>query len=227
MATNIEVYKNLNLSFFSTLHWNVKRMKDRKMSSVSHTRADVHITPSLLHRSRDGSFLAVSSTDGYCSFLCFSPGELGTPLKEPPTLEVFAPNSAVEKKGKKASRTSSPGTQPAGNLAQTTTPQSVAGAAAATKEPPCITSPEEKKSTPSAKPKPQPRRITLNTLEGWGKPAAPKPAAPQTPPPPTTTAAATSTPQPRLAPLTPTTPSAAAPHTTPQGKTTPKGPTPR
>lgn len=217
-------------------------MKDRKMSSVCHTRADVHIMLSLLHRSRDGSFLAVSSTDGYCSFLCFSPGELGTPLKEPPTLELFAPNSAVEKKGKKASKTSSPGTQPAGNLAQTTTPQSVVAAAA--KEPPCITSPEEKKSTPSAKPKPQPRRITLNTLEGWGKPAAPKPAAPQTPPPPTTSAAATSTPQPRVAPLTPTTPSAAAPRitpltpstpkilnggssTTPQGKTTPKGPTPR
>lgn len=192
-------------------------------------------TPSPLHRSRDGSFLAVSSTDGYCSFLCFSPGELGTPLKEPPVLEVFTPNSAVDKKGKKASRTSSPGTHPT----QTATPQSGSGA---TKEPPCITTPEERKSTPSTKSKPQPRRITLNTLEGWGKPAAPKAAAPQTPPPPTS--AATSTPQPRVVPLTPTTPSSPAPRvglltpstpkilnaassTTPQGKTTPKGPTPR
>lgn len=207
--------------------------------------ANIHYhTLSDLTWSRDGSFLAVSSTDGYCSFLCFSPGELGTPLKEPPVLQVFAPNSAVDKKGKKASRTSSPGTQPPGHPAQAATPQ---GAATAAKDPPCVISPEEKKSTPGAKPKPQPRRITLNTLEGWGKPAAPKAAAPQTPPPPahtSTTAAAPSTPQPRLAPLTPTTPSAAAPRTapltpstpkilngasstTPQGKTTPKGPTPR
>lgn len=207
------------------------------MSPSYQTRADVHITPSLLHRSRDGSFLAVSSTDGYCSFLCFSPGELGTPLKEPPTLEVFAPNSAVDKKGKKASRTSSPGTQPV----QTATPQTSATAA---KEPPCITSPEEKKSMPSAKPKPQPRRITLNTLEGWGKPTATKAATPQTPPPTSAAATPTSTPQTRVVPLTPTTPSSATPRitpltpstpkllngassTTPQGKTTPKGPTPR
>lgn len=209
-----------------------------------HVRADVHqsVTPFLLRRSRDGSFLAVSSTDGYCSFLCFSPGELGTPLKEPPVLQVFAPNSAVDKKGKKASRTSSPGTQPPGHPAQAATPQ---GSATAAKDPPCVISPEEKKSTPGAKPKPQPRRITLNTLEGWGKPAAPKAAAPQTPPAHTSAAAAApSTPQPRVAPLTPTTPSAAAPRTapltpstpkilngasstTPQGKTTPKGPTPR
>ncbi|KAJ8389732.1 hypothetical protein AAFF_G00114380 [Aldrovandia affinis] len=51
--------------------------------------------------SRDGSFLAVSSTDGYCSFITFSEGELGTPLKERPLLETLTPGSAPEKKGKK------------------------------------------------------------------------------------------------------------------------------
>lgn len=203
---------------------------------------EVTLPPSLLLRSRDGSFLAVSSTDGYCSFLCFAPRELGTPLKEPPVLEVFTPNSAVEKKGKKVSRTTSPGMQPQGNSAQTATPQ---GGTA--KDPPCITSPEEKKSTPSAKPKsqPQPRRITLNTLEGWGKPSTPRAAAPQTPPPTAhTSASAPLTPQPCAAPLTPTSASTATPRTgpltpstpkilkstsstTPQGKVTPKGPTPR
>ncbi|CAB1419808.1 unnamed protein product [Pleuronectes platessa] len=165
--------------------------------------------------SRDGSFLAVSSTDGYCSFLTFSPGELGTPLKEPPTLEVFVPNSGVEKKGKKC---------------------------------PSITPPEEKKSTPSTKSKTQPRRITLNTLQGWGKPSSPKttaPSAPQTPTPGSTSAP--STPQPlvapltptsssktqiRVAPLTPSTPKAlnsanTAGPTTPKGTTTPKGPASR
>ncbi|XP_058509849.1 chromatin assembly factor 1 subunit B [Solea solea] len=192
--------------------------------------------------SRDGSFLAVSSTDGYCSFLSFFPGELGTPLKEPPTLEMFVPNSGAEKKSKKSSagRTSSPGSQPSSS-APTPTSQT-------SKDTPSFTPPEDKKSTPSTKCKPQPRRITLNTLEGWGKPTSPKttaPAAPQTP-----TAACTSapsTPQPHIAPLTPTsssktqqritplTPSTPKVQnsantpvpTTPKGITTPKGPTPR
>eukprot|EP00064_Thunnus_orientalis_P003377 superscaffoldBa00000271_g3386 len=111
-----------------------------------------------------------------------------------------------------------------------------------------ITPPEEKKSTPSAKSKPQPRRITLNTLEGWGKPTTPKataPSAPQTPTSGSTSAPSTPQPhnthltptnssktQPRIAPLTPSTPkvlnSANTPGpTTPKGTTTPKGPTPR
>lgn len=186
----------------------------------------------LLCRSRDGSFLAVSSTDGYCSFLSFSPGELGTPLKEPPALEVFAPNSGVEKKGKKLARTSSPGTQP---LSSVPTPTSQTGLV---KDAPPVTPPEEKKSTPSAKSKPQPRRITLNTLEGWGKPCTSKApqtqtststSAPSTPQPCVTPLTPTnSTTQPRITPLTPTTPkvSSTGP-TTPKVRTTPKGPTPR
>ncbi|XP_034742099.1 chromatin assembly factor 1 subunit B [Etheostoma cragini] len=193
--------------------------------------------------SRDGSFLAVSSTDGYCSFLSFSPGELGTPLKEPPTLEVFIPNSGVEKKGKKSSaaRTSSPLTQTPSS-AQTPTSQASVG-----KDAPFVTPPEEKKSTPSVKSKPQPRRITLNTLEGWGKPSNSKTTVPPAPLTPTSAStSAPSTPQPRITPLTPTsssttqlriaplTPStpkapnsADAGPTTPKGTTTPKGPTPR
>ncbi|XP_030614302.1 chromatin assembly factor 1 subunit B [Archocentrus centrarchus] len=172
--------------------------------------------------SRDGSFLAVSSTDGYCSFLSFSPGELGTPLKEPPTLEVFVPSSGVEKKGKKASvaKSSSPVSQPS-NSAPAATSQTSQGS---------LTSPEEKKSANS---KPQPRRITLNTLEGWGKPTTPKAtasASPQTPK--SGSASAPSTPQPRVTPLTPSTPKVLnsvnnAGSTTPKGATTSKGPTPR
>nr|XP_046260058.1 chromatin assembly factor 1 subunit B [Scatophagus argus] len=205
--------------------------------------SNVHYhTLSDLTWSRDGSFLAVSSTDGYCSFLSFSPGELGTPLKEPPTLEIFAPHSGVEKKGKKSARTSSPGTQPP-NSAQTPTSQTVNG-----KDAPSVTPPEEKKSTPSAKSKPQPRRITLNTLEGWGKPATSKAtttSAPQTPTSASTSAPSTPLPrvtpltptncrtsQPRIAPLTPSTPKVlnsanTTGPTTPKGATTPKGPTPR
>uniref|UniRef100_A0A3Q3LRU2 Chromatin assembly factor 1 subunit B n=1 Tax=Labrus bergylta TaxID=56723 RepID=A0A3Q3LRU2_9LABR len=152
--------------------------------------SNVHYhTLSDLTWSGDGSFLAVSSTDGYCSFLSFSPGELGTPLKEPPTLEVFAPSSAAEKKGKKSStaRTSSPVTPlPSSAL----TPSSQPG-----KD---VTPPDEKKSTPSGKAKPQPRRITLNTLEGWGKPSTPKAAAPSAPQTPTSASKSTpSTPQPQ------------------------------
>ncbi|XP_034549827.1 chromatin assembly factor 1 subunit B [Notolabrus celidotus] len=186
--------------------------------------------------SLDGSFLAVSSTDGYCSFLTFSPGELGTPLKEPPTLEVFAPNSASDKKGKKSARTSSPVTQPQ-NSAPTPTSQPSLG-----KDAPSVTPPEEKKSTPSAKSKPQPRRITLNTLEGWGKPSTPKATAPSTPRTPTSGSAPptpapltptnSSTTQSRITPLTPSTPKVlnganASELTTPKGSTTPKGTTPK
>ncbi|XP_004557936.1 chromatin assembly factor 1 subunit B [Maylandia zebra] len=179
--------------------------------------------------SRDGSFLAVSSTDGYCSFLSFSPGELGTPLKEPPTLEVFVPSSGVEKKGKKASlaKGSSPISQPS-PPAPPATSQANQG-----KDAPSLTSPEEKKSTPRANSKPQPRRITLNTLEGWGKPTTPKAtasAAPQSSK--SGSTSAPSTPQPRVTPLSPSTPkvlnSANTPGpATPKSAATSKGPTPR
>ncbi|KAM4559254.1 chromatin assembly factor 1 subunit B isoform 1-T2 [Odontesthes bonariensis] len=191
--------------------------------------------------SGDGSFLAVSSTDGYCSFLSFSSGELGTPLKEPPTLEVFVPSSGVEKRGKKAAKNSSPISQPSSS---TPTP-SPASQTCISKDAPTPTLPEEKKSTPKAKIKPQPRRITLNTLEGWGKPTPPKTSAPPAPQSPTSgTTSAPSIPKPgltpnnsfttkpRVAPLTPSTPTvlnsaSTAGLTPPKATTTPKGPTPR
>lgn len=168
----------------------------------------------LLFRSRDGSFLAVSSTDGYCSFLSFSPGELGTALKEPPTLEVFTPSTATEKKGKKsaAARNSSPLTQPQSS-AQTPTSQTIISKVTPVTP---VTPPEEKKSTPSAKSKPLPRRITLNTLQGWGKPSSPKTTAPPAPQTPTSESpSAPSTPQARIAPLTPTQSSSTQPRLTP------------
>uniref|UniRef100_A0A3P9L3G5 Chromatin assembly factor 1 subunit B n=2 Tax=Oryzias latipes TaxID=8090 RepID=A0A3P9L3G5_ORYLA len=175
-------------------------------------------TLSDLSWSADGSFLAVSSTDGYCSFLSFSPGELGTPLKEPPTLEDFVPNSS-EKKGKKpaAPKNSPPSSQPANSSPKVS------------KDASSSTPSEEKKATPKGVLKPQPRRITLNTLEGWGKPSPPKaPAAPgqQTPKSPSTPQNSPAN-KPQITPLNPSTPkvpNSAAP-TTP--KLTPKGPTPR
>lgn len=195
--------------------------------------------------SRDGSFLAVSSTDGYCSFLSFFPGELGTPLKEPPVLEVITPNNGSEKKGKKSlgNKTSSPVSQPTSS-GTTSTSQTNLGKDTSAVPPSSSATPEEKKSTPSTKSKPQPRRITLNTLEGWGKPSTPK-ATSQSPG--SGSVSAPSTPQPRVAPLTPSNSSTTQQKltpvthstpkvlsgantpgcTTPKGKTTPKGPTPR
>ncbi|XP_034042921.1 chromatin assembly factor 1 subunit B [Thalassophryne amazonica] len=185
--------------------------------------------------SRDGSFLAVSSTDGYCSFLSFAPGELGTPLKEPPTLEVFTPTSTVEKRGRKsaASKNSSPASQPPNT---TLIPTSQIGSGKEVPSGPTspITSPQEK--TPTVKTKPQPRRITLNTLEGWGKPITHKTisSTPQTPPSisqPQVTPNKSSVSQPRLTPLTPTTPKvlnsdnipgSSTPKTTPLTSTQPR-----
>lgn len=203
-----------------------------------------HVFLFVLLRSGDGSFLAVSSTDGYCSFLSFSPGELGTPLKEPPTLEMFVPNSGVDKKGKKSSigKTSSPGSQPTSATPAPTTQANL------NKDTPSVTTTEEKKNTPNLKSKPQPRRITLNTLEGWGKTSSPKntatsspqtsvsgnTSAPSTPPAPKAPLTPNSSSKTQLCipPLTPTTPkvlnSANSPGpATPKGRTTPKGPAPR
>ncbi|XP_061697333.1 chromatin assembly factor 1 subunit B isoform X2 [Syngnathoides biaculeatus] len=188
--------------------------------------------------SRDGSFLAVSSTDGYCSFLSFSPGELGTPLKESPTLEVFTPTSGAEKKGKKTptARTSSPVSQTPSS-ASTPTSHRTSGRDSVSS----VRTPDEQKS----KSKPQPRKITLNTLEAWGKSTTPKNTPPSTPQTPASgNTRAPWTPQPsvnpltpssskkpsRLTPLTPTTPkirnSTNLP-TTPKGAMSSKGPTPR
>ncbi|XP_036397110.1 chromatin assembly factor 1 subunit B [Megalops cyprinoides] len=170
--------------------------------------------------SGDGSFLAVSSTDGYCSFVTFAPGELGTPLKERPSLEMLTPGSGPEKKGKKAAavRNSSPVPRAVGSPSPVPQSESRSTTPLSSKTFNTPTT-EDRKSSQGSKAKPQPRRITLNTLEGWSKPSAPK--APATP---------TSSPANLKAPTTPTAPSSTKAPATPTSSPanlTPKGPTPR
>ncbi|XP_060785423.1 chromatin assembly factor 1 subunit B [Neoarius graeffei] len=162
-------------------------------------------TLSDLSWSGDGSFLAVSSTDGYCSFVSFDELELGTPLKERPQLDIITPPTASEKKGKRTSgsgRTASP--VPRTNPSPVTQEKETSSATS-----------EEKRTPQGLKAKSQPRRITLKTLEGWSKPSTPKSSAP-------------STPLPRQGLLTPkTTPSTPLAPISARNSATPKGPTPR
>ncbi|XP_041127473.1 chromatin assembly factor 1 subunit B-like isoform X1 [Polyodon spathula] len=141
--------------------------------------------------SKDGSFLAVSSTDGYCSFVTFENGELGTPLKQKPVFEMQTPGAAVEKKIKKVQRTASPvprsvEASPASGrnsdigavspLLEGTPSRTVPG-----KETPSTplstraipSTPASKDMKPLSGKGSQPRRITLNTLEAWSKPSTP------------------------------------------------------
>lgn len=142
---------------------------------------------SIKTRSSDGSFLAISSTDGYCSFVTFEDDELGIPLKEKPVLITRTPNTAEKKtkKGQSPSVTSPvpkpvegtppqrtidssspivPGKTPIGSKDLPSTPVSVRNI------PP--SSSEERKSMQPSSHNPkgnQPRRITLNTLQAWSK----------------------------------------------------------
>nr|7Y5K_B Chain B, Chromatin assembly factor 1 subunit B [Homo sapiens]7Y5L_B Chain B, Chromatin assembly factor 1 subunit B [Homo sapiens]7Y5L_E Chain E, Chromatin assembly factor 1 subunit B [Homo sapiens]7Y5O_B Chain B, Chromatin assembly factor 1 subunit B [Homo sapiens]7Y5O_E Chain E, Chromatin assembly factor 1 subunit B [Homo sapiens]7Y5U_B Chain B, Chromatin assembly factor 1 subunit B [Homo sapiens]7Y5V_B Chain B, Chromatin assembly factor 1 subunit B [Homo sapiens]7Y5V_G Chain G, Chromati len=61
--------------------------------------------------SSDGAFLAISSTDGYCSFVTFEKDELGIPLKEKPVLNMRTPDTAKKTKSQ-THRGSSPGPRP-------------------------------------------------------------------------------------------------------------------
>ncbi|KAM4700177.1 chromatin assembly factor 1 subunit B isoform 2-T2 [Discoglossus pictus] len=143
--------------------------------------------------SSDGSFLAISSTDGYCSFVSFEKGELGVPLKEKPVLIIKTP-STMEKKIKKiqARKVSSPVPRPV-ELTPTSkpveqsspcTPVNSKTAAPISKDSPstpigikvvpATPTSEERKNGQSNKAG-QPRRITLNTLEAWSKPSTPSP----------------------------------------------------
>uniref|UniRef100_A0A8C3QHJ0 Chromatin assembly factor 1 subunit B n=4 Tax=Passeriformes TaxID=9126 RepID=A0A8C3QHJ0_9PASS len=70
--------------------------------------------------SSDGSFLAISSTDGYCSFVTFEEDELGVPLKEKPQIPVRTPGAAADKKAKK--NQSHKGISPSSRLAEGTPP---------------------------------------------------------------------------------------------------------
>ncbi|XP_060090256.1 chromatin assembly factor 1 subunit B [Heteronotia binoei] len=137
--------------------------------------------------SSDGSFLAISSTDGYCSFVTFDEGELGIPLKEKPVLSSRTPNT-VEKKIKKGQSPSV--VSPVPKPVDATLPNRITDPSSPTVQPktpvnikdlPSIpvsvrnilaSSSEEKKpiqpSGHSSKVN-QPRRITLNTLQAWSK----------------------------------------------------------
>lgn len=184
----------------------------------------------IVHRSRDGSFLAVSSTDGYCSFVSFEEGELGTALKERPPLEMVAPSSTNEKKGKRPSgsgRTASPVPRQA-NTPAAQEKEKEGSTGHASSKTPSVSGSEEKRTPQGLKTKPQPRRITLNTLEGWGKPSTPKSPAAAASTAPSTPKSAPSTPGSSRGPLTPhTAPSTPLGPLNSKSSTTPKGPTPR
>lgn len=142
------------------------------------------------HRSSDGTFLAVSSTDGYCSFVTFEKGELGVPLKEKPALSVRTPDTAKKTKNQ-TQQGSSPGSrsvegtpsnriQDPSSPCTTPSPTTQSPALSAIKDSPSaipagkssLPRPSEEKTLqPSSQniKAPQPRRITLNTLQTWGK----------------------------------------------------------
>ncbi|KAM9253253.1 chromatin assembly factor 1 subunit B isoform 2-T2 [Dugong dugon] len=141
--------------------------------------------------SSDGAFLAISSTDGYCSFVTFEKDELGIPLKEKPVLSVSTPDTAKKTKSQ-IHQGSSPGPRsvegtPTSRTQDTSSPSTVPSQAKLSPTPPAVkdtpsmtpgvkgTLPgcaEEKKtpqpSGPSMKAHP-PRRVTLNTLQAWSK----------------------------------------------------------
>ncbi|XP_074956123.1 chromatin assembly factor 1 subunit B isoform X2 [Phalacrocorax aristotelis] len=138
--------------------------------------------------SSDGAFLAISSTDGYCSFVTFEKDELGIPLKEKPQINVRT-SGATEKKVKKSQshKVISPGsrltegtphsraTDPSTPTLQARTPTAAGKDLSSTpvgiKNVPVSSSDERKISQPASQSTKvnQPRRITLNTLQAWSR----------------------------------------------------------
>lgn len=138
--------------------------------------------------SSDGAFLAISSTDGYCSFVTFEKGELGTPFKEKPDLSMRTPETAKKAKCQ-TPQGSSPGPRLGEGTPASRTPDPSSpcpapapgkpSAAPAPKDPPCTAAtprgaapgPSEEKSSPSSQAgkAPPPRRVTLHTLQAWSK----------------------------------------------------------
>ncbi|XP_058517629.1 chromatin assembly factor 1 subunit B [Ochotona princeps] len=151
--------------------------------------ANIHYhTLSDISWSSDGAFLAVSSTDGYCSFVTFEKDELGIPLKEKPVLSMHASDTAKKAKsqnhqgsspgprsveGTPTSRTqdsSSPCTTPPQarqSSALKDTHSVPAGIRNALPGPPEEKTPQHSNQNPRAPPS---RRVTLNTLQTWSKP---------------------------------------------------------
>ncbi|XP_003508028.1 chromatin assembly factor 1 subunit B isoform X3 [Cricetulus griseus] len=140
--------------------------------------------------SSDGTFLGISSTDGYCSFVTFEKGELGIPLKEKPVLNIRTPDTAKKTKSQ-THQGSSPGPRSAegtptcrlqdpSSPSTTPSPTTQSPAPSAIKDSPSATPagksplprpPEEKTLQPASQntKAPQPQRVTLNTLQFWGK----------------------------------------------------------
>ncbi|XP_047420825.1 chromatin assembly factor 1 subunit B isoform X2 [Sciurus carolinensis] len=140
--------------------------------------------------SSDGAFLAISSTDGYCSFVTFEKDELGIPLKEKPVLSMRTLDTAKKTKSQ-MNQGSSPGPRvgegtPSSRIHDPSSPSaspSPAGqspAPAAIKDTPSVTPSiknslpgpsEEKTLQPSSQntKAPPSRRVTLNTLQAWSK----------------------------------------------------------
>ncbi|KAM5179913.1 chromatin assembly factor 1 subunit B isoform 1-T2 [Mantella aurantiaca] len=157
-------------------------------------------TLSDLSWSKDGTFLVISSTDGYCSFVSFEEGEIGVPVKEKPALILKTP-STMEKKVRKSQgrRVSSPILR-AGELTPSvrqfdqsnpSTPIHFRPTAATASSDlptspvginilPATPTSDDKKSGQNRKAA-QPRRITLNTLEAWSKPIKPSTASTPSP----------------------------------------------
>ncbi|XP_045708524.1 chromatin assembly factor 1 subunit B [Phyllostomus hastatus] len=146
--------------------------------------------------SSDGAFLAISSTDGYCSFVTFEKDELGIPFKEKPDLSAGTPDTAKKTKsqtqqgsppgprqveGTPTSRVqdpSSPCTAPAqAKLAPAPAPAPAAAkdtppaAAAARSSTPAPSEERKALQQPSSQNArgPPPRKVALNTLQAWSK----------------------------------------------------------
>ncbi|XP_055470854.1 chromatin assembly factor 1 subunit B [Psammomys obesus] len=142
--------------------------------------------------SSDGTFLAISSTDGYCSFVTFEKGELGVPLKEKPVLSIRTPDAAKKTKNQ-THQGSSPGSRPVEGASRAPDPSSPCTTPSPTTRSPAPPAPQDSPSAPPAgkgplpRPAeektlqppsqstkaPQPRRVTLSTLQSWSK-AAPR-----------------------------------------------------
>ncbi|XP_064008570.1 chromatin assembly factor 1 subunit B [Pogoniulus pusillus] len=137
--------------------------------------------------SSDGAFLAISSTDGYCSFVTFEKDELGIPLKEKPQINVRT-SGAAEKKVKKSQsyKAISPGSRlaegpPSSRITDPSTPTLQPRTTTTSKDLPStpggikyipVSSLDKRKiSQPTSQSTKvnQPRRITLNTLQAWSK----------------------------------------------------------
>ncbi|KAM8813347.1 chromatin assembly factor 1 subunit B [Rhynchonycteris naso] len=138
--------------------------------------------------SSDGAFLAISSTDGYCSFVTFEKNELGVPFKEKPDLSMRTPDT-VRKTKCQTPQGSSPGPrlvegtltsriQDSSSLCIAPTQTKPSPAPAVTRDTPPTTAARSSASGPSEKTlqpstqnvkAPPSRRVTLNTLQNRSK----------------------------------------------------------